>query len=186
MSEDNKDQVGDNQVDGGANQNDDLTELEKLKKQNEDLSKELKSLKVDKKKFDDEKAKLDESKLKEEGKLKEVLDLKESEINKLSTQLKEKVFDQQVKDAALKAGLEVGKLKHFMTLAGSYKDTVKFDSETFEADQDSLNKFINEKKNEFKDLNLFSTEKKAPADGGVGVDKTPKPKTLKESLASIY
>jgi septal ring factor EnvC (AmiA/AmiB activator) len=165
------DQVGDDHEEGGAPPNDDLAELEKLKKQNKDFFNELKSLKEKNKKFEDEKAKLNESKLKEEGKLKEVLDLKESEISKLSTQLKEKVFDQQVKDAALKAGLEVKHVKHFMMLAGSYKDAVKFDSETFEADQDSLSKFINDKKAEFKELNFFTVDRKAPVDGGVGDPK---------------
>lgn len=174
---DNKDQnVGDvNPSDAGSTNGKDQgqtleemqAELEKLKKQNADFFSELKKTKTEKTKLLSEKEKAEEEKLKEQGKLQELLDKRESQLGELSGKFKSKIMDEQVKNAALKAGCS--NIDAFMKLAGDYKDKVKFD-DNFDADGESLNAFISSTKEAYGELGLFKSDAPPPKDAGHGGD----------------
>ena len=171
-----------NKVEGGAQDDNggagvDLKtlqdEIESLKNMNKDLFNETKKAKSELKKFEDEKAKIEEDKLAEEGKFKELLEKEQNKNLNLAKSLKTKVMDAQLESAALKAGCT--NIGAFKKLTNDYGEHVSFDDE-FQADVESMTSYINKIKEDYKSLNLFEVEKKAPQDGGVGGEPKQEPK----------
>lgn len=139
------------------------------------LMDETKSKSSKLKKFEDEKAKIEEDKLKEEGKFKDLLEKEKNKNLNLAKSLKTKVMDSQLKDAARKAGCPEEKWQALKMLTVDYGNHVYFDDE-FQADMESMTSYINKIKEDYKSLNLFEVEKKAPQDGGVGGEPKQEPK----------
>lgn len=139
--------------------------IDALTKANADQFKELKGFKSKASLLEAEKQKAEDEKLKEQGKFKDLLEKRENDLTVLTGKFKNKVMDEQVKNAALKAGCK--DIGAFMKLAGDYSDKVKF-SDDFDADPETLTSFINETKESYSSLGLFGTDNKPPQDGGHG------------------
>ncbi len=185
MSEENVDQSGGAPVDGGG-AGVDVTELQKqldaLKAKNEELMGDVKSKSRKLKSFEEKQVELEEKRLQEEGKYKELLELEKKKNLGLGQKFKTRLMDSQIKEAAKAAGCT--NVNAFMKLVGNYEDSVKFNDD-FEADSESLGSFINELKDEYKELALFKSDVKAPADAGTG-DAKPAPKTSKQAAVDTF